>query len=302
METVFVIVNPTAGNGSTARRWAAARSVFHDARIPLRENLTQGPGHATALAKDAGEKGFGTVLVVGGDGTTNEAANGILRLPPSDRPALALLPGGTGADLPRGLGLAGGAEAAVDRLLQPRRLAVDVLTAEFSNQDGKRTERSFVNMADAGIGGAVAARVNGRSKALGGFVSFLTAIVGVFWAYEKPDLAVSVDGVTVREGPTTSVVVANGRYFAGGMRMAPQASFTDGVLDVIIIADVTRRDLVLALPRLYRGTHLDHPRISTFRGHRVSVEGHALLQLDGEHPGWSPLAIHVDPAALEILI
>ena len=302
MEPVFAIVNPAAGNGATARSWPEAHRLFLNAGIEVSEHATEGPGHATALAALAGEQRFSTVLVAGGDGTANEAANGLLRFPRAARPALALLPGGTGADLPRGLGLARGPQAALERLQQRRPLAVDVATALFEDPHGRPCRRSFLNIADAGMGGAVAERVNRSSKTLGGFVSFLSAIVGIFWAYKKPRLTVSVDGLIRYEGLATSVVVANGRYFAGGMRMAPQASFTDGLLDVLVIGDVTRRDLLLTLPRLYRGTHLDHPRVSVYRGERVLVEGRAPLELDGEHPGWSPLSVGVEPAALDILI
>lgn len=302
MLPILAIVNPASDNGRTARFWPRARTALLEGGVSLEETQTQGPGHATALAKAAGEAGFRTVLFVGGDGTMNEVANGLLALPSEARPTLAALPRGTGADLPRGLGLDPSVRAALERLRHPRPLAIDVALTRFQGLDGRPTERAFVNLADAGLGGAVVERVNRRSKAFGGFASFLVAILQGFWAYQKPELEVLVDDLPCHQGLTTSVVVANGRYFAGGMRMAPHASFTDGRLDVVIIGDVTKRDLLVSLPRVYRGRHLDHPCISSFRGSRVLIRGRAPLELDGDHPGWSPFEVRVEPAALKILV
>jgi diacylglycerol kinase (ATP) len=302
METVFVVVNPAADNGRAAHVWRRARPLLLRAGVDLEETYTEGAGHATALASEAGRQGFSTVLFVGGDGTMNEVANGLLALPATVRPDLAALPCGTGADLPRGLALERGAAAAVVRLRRRHPMAIDVAEASFQGLDRRPAQRFFVNIADAGLGGRVVERVNRRSKAVGGFASFLEAILATFWTYEKPELTVHVDGVPCHQGPAASVVVANGAYFAGGMRMAPQASFTDGFLDVVVLGDVTRRDLVLNLRRLYRGTHLNHPRVAAFRGRRVSIEGRAPLEMDGEHPGWSPLEVAVRPGALRILV
>ena len=232
----------------------------------------------------------------------NEVVNGLLSLPSAKRPALAALPWGTGADLPRGLGLERGPEAAVARLLRRHPWAIDVAAATFRGHDGLPTSRYFANVADAGLGGRVVERVNRRSKAAGGFASFLEAILASFWSYEQPELTVCVDGVLRHQGRVASVVVANGCYFAGGMRIAPQARFSDGMLDVVVVGDVGRGDLIANLPRLYRGTHLNHPKVSAYRGRRLVIEGEAPLEMDGESTGWSPLEVRVEPGALRILV
>jgi diacylglycerol kinase (ATP) len=103
MDEVFVIVNPAADNGRARAAWARAARTFDAAEVPFRVTFTESVGHAATLAHDAGEKGFSTILFVGGDGTMNEVVNGLLSLPPGNRPSLAALPWGTGADLPRGL-------------------------------------------------------------------------------------------------------------------------------------------------------------------------------------------------------
>jgi diacylglycerol kinase family enzyme len=116
-------------------------------------------------------------------------------------------------------------------------------------------------------------------------------------------MRVVVDGSVRYEGRVTSAVVANGAFFGGGMHMAPRARLDDGWLQVIVIADVGRRDLVLNLHRLYRGTHLSHPKVYSFRGTEVLVEGpgHIPLQMDGEQPGEAPWRVRVEPGALRVL-
>ena len=301
---VFAIVNPASDNGSTARFWPRARATLREAGFEVEEVLTEGPGHATALALAAGEQGHRVVLYVGGDGTANEVANGLLKLPTLARPALASLPRGTGGDLAKSLGMAPGAGAAVARLTRGRERTIDVASCTYTGLDGTHTRRFFLNIADAGIGGYVAERVNRSSKAFGGFASFLWATLSVFATMRKPELTLTIDGQVRFAGPATSMAVCNGPRFGGGMLMAPDARPDDGVLDIVVIGDISKGDLALNLPRLYRGTHLTHPKVEAFRGREVVIEAAAPapLEVDGEHPGTTPFHVWVEPAALRMIV
>ncbi len=300
----MVIVNPASDNGATARSWVRARKTLAASGIAFTERMTEGPGHAEALAAAAGEEGYAVVLYVGGDGTANEVANGLMRLPTLARPLLAALPQGTGGDLAKSLGLEAGADEAVARLLGGRVRTIDVAASRYVGLDGRHTSRFFLNIADAGIGGYVAERVNRSSKALGGFASFLGATLAVFATMQKPVLDVLVDGAVWFQGPATSLAVCNGPRFGGGMLMAPDAVPDDGVLDVVVIGDISKADLALNLPRLYRGTHLRHPKVHTTQAREVRVESvpDAPLEIDGEHPGTTPFHVWVEPAALRLLV
>lgn len=304
MPRVVAIVNPASANGSTAGFWKGARAAFRLPGISMEEVHTEAPGHATHLARQAVEEGVDVVLYVGGDGTANEVVNGLMAVPAERRPPLACLPRGTGADLRRNLGLEGGAQAAATRLLRGRERRLDLAASSFTGHDGRPASRYFINIADAGLGGYVAEHANARSKALGGFASFLWAVVASFWTYEKQDMRVLVDGSVRYEGRVTTAVVANGAFFGGGMLMAPAARPDDGLLDIIVIGDVGKRDLATNLHRIYRGTHLTHPRISSFQGKEVFIEGpgHIPLQMDGEQPGTAPWRVRVAPAALRVLV
>jgi diacylglycerol kinase family enzyme len=115
---------------------------------------------------------------------------------------------------------------------------------------------------------------------------------------------VEIDGDRVFSGPATTVAVCNGPRFGGGMLMAPDALPDDALLDVVVIGDVTKTDLALNLPRLYRGTHLSHPKVQAFRGREVKVASEASvpLEIDGEHPGTTPFHVWIEPCALRVVV
>lgn len=304
MRRVLAIVNPASNNGTTARFWPKAKRVLEQGGIHLDSVLTEGPGHAVALAERAAEDRFEVVLYVGGDGTANEVANGLLRVPAAGRPALAALPRGTGGDFPKSMGIQPGAKAAAARLLAGSERIIDVASCSFVSLDGQHTRRHYLNIADVGLGGYVAERVNRTTKVFGGFASFLYSTVATFWNLDKPEVSVEIDGKVIFEGPATTVAVCNGPRFGGGMLMAPGARPDDGVLDVVVIGDIGKVDLALNLPRLYRGTHLTHRKVHSFRGAEVKVTTSVSipLEIDGEHPGTTPFHVWVEPGALRIVV
>jgi diacylglycerol kinase family enzyme len=114
---------------------------------------------------------------------------------------------------------------------------------------------------------------------------------------------VTVDEET-RTGAMYDVIVANGRYLGGGMKLTPDAEPDDAVFDVLLIGDISKADLVLTLPKIYRGTHLPHPKAELLRGARVTIETAIPLpvQLDGEQPGTTPATFEVVPRALRLRV
>jgi diacylglycerol kinase family enzyme len=100
------------------------------------------------------------------------------------------------------------------------------------------------------------------------------------------------------------VIVANGRYLAGGMKICPEAEPDDGIFDVLLIGDLTKRDLLLTLPKTYRGTHLPHPKAELLRGSTVEIDAEEPLpvELDGEQPGTTPVQFELVPQALRLRV
>jgi YegS/Rv2252/BmrU family lipid kinase len=247
------------------------------------------------------EGGARLLVAVGGDGTVNEVANGLVG---AEEAELAIVPRGTGGDFVRTFGIPSRLEDAVRVALHGRTRTIDLGRAAFRTWSGEAGESYFANIASAGMSGAVAKRTNEATYTpLGGKVAYLWSTVVVFAGWRNAELEVTVDGA-VRSGPMFDVIVGNCCYLAGGMKMLPEAEPDDGLFDVLLIGDVSKLDLVRTMPKIYRGTHLPHPRAELLRGASVTVETSQQLpvELDGEQPGTTPIRFDVVPGALRIRV
>ena len=297
IKTVF-LVNPAAENGAAGRRWpelaheAASLGLQGDTRFSER------PGHLTELAREAAADAD-LLVAVGGDGTVNEVVNGIAGLDVD----LALIPRGTGGDFVRTFGIPRKLDRAVEVALRGRTRAIDLGRGRYRSWAGEDEESYFANIASAGMSGAIAKRTNETSKALGGKVSYAWATVAVFSRWRSDEVRVRVDG-TEQAGRMHDVIVANGRYLGGGMKMVPEAEPDDGLLDVLLIGDLTKRDLLLTMPKTYRGKHLPHPKATLLRGTTVEIDAPEPLpvELDGEQPGTTPVCFEIVPRALRLRV
>lgn len=301
---VAAVVNPVSANGKTGKNWPEIASWLKAEGIDFDYWLTGGPGQATELTRRALQQGCDLVIAVGGDGTANEVINGFFTPegPVSKTAAVAFIPSGTGNDLSDTLHIPRNHREAVKHLVSSPLRRLDLGRIKFTGHDGNFYSRYFVNVAGLGLDGDTVARVNRTSKALGGFVSFLWGTVISLLLYRNREMAIEVDGRLVFEGPVTTVAVGNGRYFGGGMCIAPQAVMDDGLLDIVIIHNMSKPDLLVNLPRVYKGSHLSHPRVESLCGRRVVINapGVALLNLDGEQPGRAPIEIELLPKALNV--
>jgi diacylglycerol kinase (ATP) len=297
--TVF-LVNPAAENGTTGRRWpeianrAAARGLSGDALISER------PGHLTELAGRAAEDGAELLVAVGGDGTVHEVVNGIAGRARVD---VAIVPQGTGRDFVRTYGIPHKLDDALRTAREGRTREIDLGRARFRSWQGDTAEAWFANIASAGMSGAIAKRANETSKALGGKASYFWATFAVFARWRTSEITVAV-GAESRRSRMHDVVVANGRYFGGGMMISPDAEPDDGLFDVLLIGDLTKRDLLLTLPKTYRGKHLPHPKAELLRGSLVQIDAPEPLpvELDGEQPGTTPARFELVPRALRLRV
>ncbi len=300
---VVFLVNPASANGSTGRRWPELREQARGAGLEGEARLSERPGHLAELAEQAARDGAGTLVVVGGDGTVHEAVNGLMHSGRAAETVLAVIPRGTGRDFARSVRIPRRTEAALRTALAGEIRDVDVGRARFTAPDGSRAEAYFANFAGAGISGAIARRANASSKAMGGRMSFMVATLAVFARWRAVEMSASV-GDEQRSGPMFEVVAMNGDYTAGGMWMAPDARTDDGLLDVVVIGDVTKGDFVRTFPKIYRGKHLSHPKIELLRGSTVRVESkHPLpVVLDGEQPGTTPAEFELQTRALRVRV
>jgi YegS/Rv2252/BmrU family lipid kinase len=298
--TVF-LVNPASANGSTGRRWPELARRASAAGLEGATLFSERPGHLAELAREAALDGAELLVLVGGDGSVNEVANGLAGL--GRQPEVAVVPRGTGWDFSRTFGIPRKIDEAVQVALEGDVRTIDLGRASYRAWDGSDATASFANVASAGMSGAIAKRANETTKALGGKASYLWATFAVFSGWAATDIEVAVDGER-RAGPMFDVVVANGRFFGGGLEICPDAEPDDGLFDVLTIGDVTKRDLVLTMPKMYRGTHLPHPKAELLRGSSVTVTSETPLpiELDGEQPGTTPVTFEVAAGALRLRV
>jgi YegS/Rv2252/BmrU family lipid kinase len=297
---VVFLVNPASDNGATGRRWPQLAHELALAGLGGDTLFSDGPGRLGSLARQAAEDGATLLVVVGGDGSVNEVANGIAERPGVE---IAVLARGTGWDFVRTYGIPRRPDAAAAVALRGATREIDLGKVTYRTWAGAEATTWFANVASAGMSGAIAQRANETTKALGGKVSYAWATLAVFARWGNSEVRVSVDD-EIRGGRMQDAIVANGRFFGGGMKICPEAEPDDGLFDVLLIGDLTRAELLTTMPKLYRGTHLPHPKGELLRGRVVTVEADEPLpiELDGEQPGTTPARFEVVPRALRIRV
>jgi diacylglycerol kinase (ATP) len=265
--------------------------------------VSRAPGEIADFARRVPDGSVDLLVVVGGDGTVNEAVNGLLSTNREALPELAVVMIGTGRDFARSHGIPTRLAGALAVATSGRTTVADAGVVWHRGKDGSERQTFFANVASAGMSGAVARRADASSKALGGRVTFLVALVRVFSRWQNTELTVGLAGER-RTGKMTNVVVANGPYHAGGMWLAPQARPDDGLFDVVLFGDISKIDFVRNVAKIYRGTHVDHPKIDVVRSDVVTVESPEPLPLevDGEQPGTTPARFEILPGALRVRV
>jgi YegS/Rv2252/BmrU family lipid kinase len=308
----FLVVNPRSANGATARHFdailRAVRSVIGDAKHAFTERAM----HAAELTRAALKAGYDLIVAVGGDGTMNEVVNGFFQpARPGEPPkpvqsgaALAMLPRGTGGDLRRSVGLDRNLDRCAARL-SGERGAVDVGRVDYVADDGSAASRYFINVGEVGVGARVVQIANRSSKRLGGRVTFVLASLRALAGWHDQRVRASFDGGPAEDLSVTSLAIANGKYFGGGMMVAPEALLDDGQFHVTIWSGYGLSDFVFKSGSMYDGSHvnLKGTRTRTARTVRVDPAGSEPvdIEVDGERVGRLPATFTILPGALQLV-
>jgi diacylglycerol kinase (ATP) len=297
-----LIVNPAAGAGKTAKKWPQIMSFLKSSGLRFEHDLTEAPGHAIELAKAAARKGYEIIVSVGGDGTINEIVNGLHDSGSIADVTLGIVGTGTGGDYIRTIGIPRHYEASCQRLLNPQKLTVDLGVVEYPN-NGQMARRLFVNFAGLGFDAEIVRATTQKYKALGSVASYLMGLLSTLMLYQNQEVSLELDG-EAENRKVCAVMMSNGKYGGGSMLVAPHADPRDGLLDVLIIDDLSKPDLLWSLPRIYRGTHLTHPKVTMKKAREIYIQTRQplSLQADGELLGESPARFSVLPAALNIIV
>jgi YegS/Rv2252/BmrU family lipid kinase len=301
----LVVANPQSANGSLGRKWPKLSATIADSFGPFEHRFTERRSDATAITRRAIEEGYEMVVAMGGDGTISEVVDGFFTAagPVSPSAILGILPYGTGGDFRKTIGAPKKLPAAAASLGGRRTQRIDVGRLTMTRRDGAPFVRHFVNIASLGLPSLVDELVNQSSKALGGRISFAWATLRAVRSYQAKRALVRLDDREAREVEVYNVVVANGQYYGGGMRIAPEAQLDDGLFDVVMMGRTTMADLVFRGHHVYRGTHLHLPNVSLDRARRVEAhpvdpKDQIFLDVDGEVPGMLPATFELLPGAL----
>ncbi len=300
--TLFV-VNPRSAGGRTLKRWKNTEAILENERFGgYHAAYTSKVAEATEITRKALKEGYQHIIAVGGDGTINEVLNGFYENGHkiAESSYFSFLSTGTGSDFQRMFPDHDFTGAVLSIIGRERIIHCDTVRATYSSWAKTRECRYYINTADLGIGAETCMRVNQNSKHLGGFLTFLSAAIRTLFAHQNFQAEVLVDGITVFSGLTPEIVAANGRFFGGGIMIAPEAEIADGLLDVVIIEDISKGKFLRTMPAAYRGDHIRQSCVKTYQGQQVDITcSEAVpLETDGENPGTSNTSFEILPGDL----
>jgi YegS/Rv2252/BmrU family lipid kinase len=305
---ILVVVNPRAGSGRAATVadalcQALGRRGFDFEKVETRER-----DDGITLARQASARDAQVVAAVGGDGTFNEVCQSLISHggEPAGGPELCLVPAGTASDLQRTLNLETDVSSIVRRLEHaPRRIDLGVVDFAPRGAPNARAQRAFLNITSVGFSAVVAARTNRTPKWVGGRLTYLGASLVSAITYANESLTLHMDGMPLYEGPVMLAAFCNGRYFGGGMKIAPDADPSDEQLDAVVLGDLSKLQSYALTSHIYEGTHVSRHRVSVSRGREFEVASSRAdrkveIEVDGETPGTLPARVRLLPRAVRL--
>ncbi len=284
-----IIFNPTAGNGKAVKILDAIRPFLEETGAEI--ITTEGPGHATDLAREVAGQEDMTVVSLGGDGTHHEVVNGLM---PGGLATFAVIPAGTGNDFVRMLNYP----------KSPEDIARIALHGEVRWFDvGQMGDKYFLTVAGAGFDAEVAGWVNKRKKQGNGSWVFIRGILYNAIGYRPQPMTVTLQESS-RSQNTFMIAVGNTSYYAGGMKICPEADPHDGEFQVVWIESIAPWGVLPLLARVFRGTHVNRRVVKTFPATELTVEGppHLWVHADGELMGHLPVTFKTVAKGLRVRV
>ncbi len=310
----LIILNPKSQGGKTGAHAEQLERVITNHIGDVDRQDTTEPRHAETLAENAAEDGRDVIIAVGGDGTVHEVANGLMRARERGLalPKLGIVGQGTGGDFRKTLGLEHRLDRYCEAIASGKVRAIDIGKFRFRNRAEKEDQAYFVNILSVGMGGLVDEYVAKSSRALGGTFAYFGASAKALLRSEVGILdCVAHEGDSRREVEihTRSMAICNGRFFGGGMEVAPMALPDDGLLHVVSLGAAPKLKFVLSSLSIYSGKHVDNPDVEVFSCDKLditlrntSIRDDFPLDVDGEPLGTLPLSIELVPGAIEVFV
>ena len=307
MKTI-VIVNPQAGNGRTEKIWPNIESVLEKSIGSFEVLHTTCRGDATDLSRRILAVDTVRIVAVGGDGHLNEVLNGFIEndLPVNPEARLSFVMTGTGCDFQRSLGISGKWQNAAAKLKDAKVRKIDVGKVTYTAADKTQKIRYFDNIASFGLSGAVdhCLEHSRLRDYLGGSPLFLWATIKTVFTHPNQSIRFRIDDGPEEEICSRLCLLANGSYFGGAMHAAPEAELEDGLLDLLMLKEISVAKFLWHLPKIYKGTHLKIPEIFFQKVRKFTAESseQVILDIDGESPGYLAATFEVLPKILNLQI
>ncbi|NNE99792.1 MAG: diacylglycerol kinase family lipid kinase [Pyrinomonadaceae bacterium] len=310
----LVIVNPKSAGGATKGNWSGIASDLRAHFGAFQVAFTKSGGDGITLAKEAAENGRGFIVACGGDGTINEVANGIMQAGDTEI-EMGIFPSGTGGDFRKTLGIPVEARKAAKALREGETKRIDLGKVTYMNSKQIYESRYFLNVSSFGLSAEINQRVSSNSffkwlpfgKTLKGKAKFAYSTVQEVLEFDATLVNVIVDDGETKTLQTLNFCVCNGRFFGGGMKIAPNAKIDDERLNLINIGDIKTARILRKGYKLYTGSHLDLPEVKDALIKKVQVSPadeneSTRIEADGEILGTLPATFEIVPKALKMRI
>lgn len=301
----LVIVNPNAGVKKGSRDWPKILQMLKEENLDFEFILTEHRDHANQITIDKVADGYRNFIIVGGDGTMNEAVNGIFlqTTVPTGEITLGMIPVGTGNDWCRTFSIPFDYRQAIHIIKRKNTVLQDTGRISYFRNEVNHV-RYFMNIAGMGYDALVAKKTNLlKEKGHGGPMTYFYFVFSSLLQFRFPEAIIEVDGGPVFRGEIFSMNVGICKYNGGGMMQVPFAVPDDGLLDVTLIRKAPKWMVIRYARRLYDGTLVKLNFVNTFRGKAVRIRSTAriYLEADGESLGHSPFVFEILPGSLRVV-
>ena len=304
-EKIYVIFNPTAGGGMAGKlRSKILAGISRRFGNSCIFSETHFAGEATMLSRKAITNGAKLAIAVGGDGTIQEVVNGFFSNGVVINPGceLGIIDCGTGSGLAQSLNLPDSIESQIDLIYEEKTCAIDVGRIVHCNHENKREQHIFVSECQLGIGSAVVEGVQSKHKRLGGTMAFGSVAFQKAIGYKAKKISLQFDSQKKTTEKLIGIVIGNGKYCGGGMKLTPSAQLNDGLLEALTIHDMSIMTRLINFPKIYWGKQVNSPYFKIRQCKKVIIdcEEPITVAADGEMLGMTPCEIEILPAVLKV--
>ncbi|MBC8586726.1 diacylglycerol/lipid kinase family protein [Paratissierella segnis] len=271
MRNILFIVNPIAGGGRTKEIVPIITERMTENNIEYKIIYTKRPKEAINISEENVDK-FSVIVAVGGDGTINEVAKGIIN---KKKGILGIIPGGTGNDMSKSLGLSQNPIEALDAIIENTTKNIDI---------GIVNGTLFLNIASIGFDAETVKNTEVIKKRIKGKIAYILSVLITLFTYRRRDISLIIDGKEYQRN-FLLIAVGNGSYYGGGMKILPMAEIDDGYFHVCIIKDIKNCMVPFLFPSIFKGNHLRYSKyVDIFKANKVIIknESNVIINLDGE--------------------